>query len=430
MTKRARKLLFIICFVLFLIVAPFVVFYSQGYRLDWNLQEGGIKITQTGGLFLKVWPKQVEIYLDSKLVKKTDWFFGSVLIESLLPKRYKVLIKKESFHSWEKTLEIREKRVTEAKNIILFPQNPNLSFLAQEIKSFWFSPDQKRIIFKTDTSEKEPNWSLKLYDIEGGVQNHLIEENELHPKGADLLGLEFSSDSKRLNLQIGAAEKIKFFELEIDRIPPTLIEKESPSVPLNIVTHLGLNDGVYYLSNLGHLFKTDLNFESQIKITAVPFSLLPETEYELEVFGDFIFLRENQSLYLLNPESKSFEKFFTSLTDLKVSPDFDMVVYWSDYEIWILFLREKVGQSLKTTGEKLFLIRLSEKIGDIVWLNSDYLAFTLGDRIQIIEIDERDKLNVVSLIEIETPKIFFNSNNKKLYILSGGVLYQSPKLLP
>ncbi len=89
-------------------------------------------------------------------------------------------------------MEIREKRVTEAKNIILFPQNPNLSFLAQEIKSFWFSPDQKRIIFKTDTSEKEPNWSLKLYDIERGVQNHLIEENELHPKGVDLLGLEFS----------------------------------------------------------------------------------------------------------------------------------------------------------------------------------------------------------------------------------------------
>ncbi len=201
-------------------------------------------------------------------------------------------------------------------------------------------------------------------------------------------------------------------------------------MPLNIVTHLGLNDGVYYLSNLGHLFKTDLNFESQIKITAVPFSLLPETEYELEVFGDFIFLRENQSLYLLNLESKSFEKIFTSLANLKISPDFDRIVYWSDYEIWILFLREKVGQSLKATGEKLFLIRLSEKIGDIIWLNSDYLAFTLGDRIQIIEIDERDKLNVVYLIETETPKIFFNSNNKKLYILSGGVLYESPKLLP
>ena len=72
MEKRTRKILFLICLFLFLSITPIAVFYSQGYRIDWDPPAGGIKISLTGGLFLRIWPKQVNIYLDSKLKKKTD----------------------------------------------------------------------------------------------------------------------------------------------------------------------------------------------------------------------------------------------------------------------------------------------------------------------------------------------------------------------
>ena len=100
MTKRTRTILFLICFLLFLLAAPSAILYSQGYRLDFENK----KLTQTGGFFLKAEPKQVEIYIDGKLVKKTDFFFGSALIENLLPKRYKIEIKKEGYHPWEKKI--------------------------------------------------------------------------------------------------------------------------------------------------------------------------------------------------------------------------------------------------------------------------------------------------------------------------------------
>jgi len=83
MTKKTRTILFLICLFLFLLIAPSAIFYSQGYRFDFDSK----KITQTGGLFLKVFPKSAEIYLDGKLKKKTDFFFGSILIENLLPKK-------------------------------------------------------------------------------------------------------------------------------------------------------------------------------------------------------------------------------------------------------------------------------------------------------------------------------------------------------
>ena len=418
MTKKTRTILFLICLFLFFLIAPSVIFYSQGYRVDINAK----KITQTGGLFLKVIPKQVEVFIDGKLKKKTDFFFGSALIENLLPKKYKIQIKKEGYYPWEKNLEIREKEVTEAKNIVLIPENPNFGILTEGIKDFWFSPDERKIILSEDY---EQGWALKLYDLEKNVKSHLIEEKDIFPGGVDLLELEFSPDSKEISLEVGMKEQIKHFTLEIDKIPPTLAESEEPLPPFeNALTYKALGQDIYYLNNLGHLFK------NEEKLTEKPFPVKLETEYALEIFPGFVFLHEGQILYQFNPDSKSFEKFFEPIKDLKISPDHKKVVYFSDYEIWILFLKEISNQPQRKAGDKLFLIRLSEQIKDCFWLNSDYLIFNAANKIKIAEIDDRDRINVVDVAEVENPKIFWNKNDKKLYILSNGNLSQSGKLLP
>ena len=132
----------------------------------------------------------------------------------------------------------------------------------------------------------------------------------------------------------------------------------------------------------------------------------------------------------MNSDSNSFEKFFEGIQSSKISPDYKKLVYFSNYEIWILFLEEKLDQPQKKTGEKLFLMRLSETIKNVFWLNPNYLIFNGGDKIKIAEIDDRDKINVIDLAEIKNPplkqaEIFFNQTNKKLYILSEGNLLVS-----
>lgn len=282
MNKNFRGTLFFICFTLFLIIAPIIILSSQGYRIDLNLSEGKIKITQTGGLFLKVLPRQAEIFLDSKLKETTDFFFNSVLIENLIPKKYKVLVKKQGYHSWQKELEIKEKEVTAIDNIFLFPQNPE------------FKP----------LTEEEISQFLTLFN----------------------------------NNQ----------EVALDEL------------------------------------------------------LLDENTYQL----------------------------LEQMNGFKLSPDSKKLVYFSDHEIWILFLKEKQNQPLKKAGEKLFLMRLSEKIKDVLWINSYYLVFSAENKIKISEIDERDKINMIDLVEYENPEIFFNKKDKKLYVLSNEIWYQSQALLP
>ena len=431
MKKNVRKILFFACLTFFIFLAPGLVFYSQGYRVHWNLiiQERKIKITQTGGLFVKAWPRQVEVYLDSEFKKRTDFFFGSTLIENLLPKRYKILVKREGFHSWEKILPVEEKLVTRAENLILFPQDPSLIILSQGIEKFWFFPEEKRIIFK-ELKNEEKEWALKLYNIENNTQSHLIESKDIHPQ-ANFLSLKFEN-LREILLEVEVKEKLEKYLLEINQDPPLLKEKEDRLIlPENVFFYQELNGEIYYLDNSGHLFKTKKVFQPQTKITENPLSILPESEYKIELlFEDFLFLQKDKTLYLLNPEKKSFDIFFQNLKGLELSPDNKKMVYFSEYEVWILFLKEKKQLPIKRVGEKLFLLRLSEKIEEVSWLNNDYLIFANAKKIQITEIDERDRVNVINFTELESPEIFFSRVNKKLYILSKGSFYVSEKLLP
>ena len=420
MTKKTRTILFLVFLFIFLSAAPAVVLYSQGYRIDFDNK----KISRTGGLFLKIEPKQVEIYLDGKLTEKTDFFFGSVLIENLLPKKYEIEIKKTEFATWEKTLEIREKEVTEVKNIVLFPEKPDFSILAEEIKQFWTSPDQSKIILKEE-NKLTHNWALKLYDLNKNVKSQLINEEDASPKGADLLNLSFSEDSKEALLETGIGEKIKYFTLNLNKLPPALVEEEPPATTTeDVIASRKINNDVYYLDKSGYLFK---NAE---KLNDTPFPVEQETEYTLEIFQNFIFLREDKTLYQFSSDLKSFEKFFDGVSILENSPDLKKLVYASDYEIWVLFLKDTLEQPQRKAGEKLFIARLSEKIGNCYWLNNNYLVFNNGNKIKISETDDRNKTNVADIAELKNPEIFWNKIEKRLYVLSEGNLFRSEGLLP
>jgi len=418
MTKKVRTILFIVSLVLFLLSAPTLIFYSQGYRVDFQLPEGGIKITQTGGIFLKVIPKQVKVYLDGKLKKKTDFFFGSALIENLLPKKYKVEVYKEGYFSWQKNLEVKEKKVTEAKNIILFPEKPNFTILTKGVENLWLSPNKKEMV------SKEEGWSLKLYDLGTNIKSHLIKETDIFLKEADLLNLEFSKDNpKEISLEIGIGEQLKYFTLAIDKIPPVLREVTAPT-PLSedLVASQTFNGEQYYLDTFGNLFR------GEEKLTREPFSVKAETNYSLEIFSNFIFLTENQTLYQFNPDSRSFEHFFEGIKNLRISPDQKKLTYFSDHEIWVLFLQEKLDPPQKKAGDKILIARLSKEIQDCFWINSDYLIFNSGELIKISEIDERDQINIIDFAKFKSPEILWNDLNKKLYILSNNNLYASEPL--
>lgn len=425
MTYKKRTILFLGLAVLFLIAAPLTILYCLGWRLDWNTKS----IIQPGVFYFKVWPKNAEVYLDAKLNKKTDFFFGSALIENLKPKKYNVEIKKDGFYIWQKNLEIKKREVTDAKNIVLVPKYSKFNLLNKNVEDFFFSTNDKKIILK---ERMEEGWALKLFEIDKNVKSHLISERDISKEKVEMSDLKFSPDSKTVLLELGFKEKIQYYLLEIDKTPlvltslgslekpeefflPSPLKKETVALTIS-------GDDVYYLDDSGFLFK------NEVRLNLIPHEIKKETKYEITASVFNILLQEDDILYIFEENTKSFQKLFQPIKSFKFSPDWQKLVYANGHEIWVLFLEKNYNQPQREKGEKLFIARFSEELGNIFWYTNHYLIFKTNDKIKIAEIDDRDKINIVDLAEFKNPEIFWA--NKKLYILSEANLYVSEELTP
>jgi len=423
MEKRIRRILFFVFFSIFISIAPILTLYVQGYRLDFENK----RLTQTGGLFIKtITPKQAEVYLDNKLAAKTDFFFSSTLIENLLPKIYNIRVQKQDYYAWEKNLEVKEKQVVEARSIVLFPKDPGFELISSGIKNIWFSKDKKRAVIK---EENENTWNLELYNLEKNVKSHLLKETDFYKAGAELISLDFTDDNN-LFIEVAIKEQINYFEVDIKKIPPLLtkVEELQPLVE-NAVTYQILNGSVYYIDNSGYLYKADESLSSKEKITNEPLNIKQETEYKLHIFNRIIFLQEEKTFYLLNQDKKIFEKFSENTNFLKISPDKRKIAYVSGSEIKVFFLEEQTFQPRRQSKETIFLVRLSENIKDISWINPDYLILITNNALKITEIDNRDRVNIIDIATVENPQVFLDLKAKKFYLLDRGNLFVSKNII-
>jgi len=361
MSTKIRLIMISILAFLFFLFSFFLIAYSQGYRFDF----AKIRIVKTGGLSVKTSPSGVEVYLNNKLVGKTTILLNSVFVQNLLPKKYKVTVKKDGYFPWEKILEVKEKEVTKAENIILFPEKINFMLSEEKIEYFLSPPD-------LEDEEKEPQEILK-----------------------------------------------------------------------DLLTFTIFNNNIFWLSKEGLLIKSDLNGKMLEVLNKKPYQIKEGVKYLIKILPkETVFLLEEKpriappkgviirgkDLFYLNKEKGIFEKFLNNFNNLKISPDFKKILIFSNHEIWLFDLK----------GEKIFLNRFSENIGDCFWLNSYYLVFNAENKIKIMEVDSRDKLNLYTLeleladenvvLEIESPEIFFNQTNKKLYLQTKENLYSSEPL--
>lgn len=110
--KRWAFLLGLTC--VFLIVIPIIIFYAIGYRFN-NFFE----LIRTGGVFLSGDRSGLQVFVDGKFEKKTGFFQRSFLIPSLKPGLHELVVRKDGFLSWTKTVEVFEEKVTEVRPFVV-----------------------------------------------------------------------------------------------------------------------------------------------------------------------------------------------------------------------------------------------------------------------------------------------------------------------
>ncbi|MBI4358988.1 MAG: PEGA domain-containing protein [Candidatus Nealsonbacteria bacterium] len=465
MTKRTRTLLFFFCSFCFLIITPLVVFYNQGYRFDLTTY----RITKTGALYFRVSPRDSEVLLDGRLMKKTDFFFGSALIENLLPGNYSVEIRKEGYSPWRKNLEVKAMAVTEANNVVLFPEKNDFAIFAKGVEKFFPSPSGRKTILQKRDSQGQ---YLTLFDAQSNIEKIFLRDRSFASKAAavSFLDLQWSADSQKILIRtvVNEGERLFWADTQADPASPVALdllngfEKVSFSTGSNpgrqflglkeqalffadldsrktqkIMDHVlafqSFEGKIYLLDNTGIVSRLDnpLATEKQ-PLSDTPFPTRSEVPLELLVSPSNLFLREENSLYRLDEKTRSLVKIVDSLNDFQVSPDGEKLVYLNHGEISVYFLKEKTDQPQKKAGERILLARFSQDIDRAYWLNNNYLIFSVGESLRIGEIDDRPALNVREIAQFKNPLLFFqkSGDNKKASVLTEGNFLLSANLLP
>lgn len=167
MNSKTRRIILCSVIIFFILIAPVIILYSLGYSFDWQEK----KVVLTGGLYIKSIPKRATVYINDKPKKETP-----VFIKRLAPKYYQIKVTKEGFHEWSKKLKIESKLVTEAKDILLIPINPEIEIINEK------NPDnfslKEYIISKTTVSNdvfyiNKPSYILYKTDKDNSFQEQI-----------------------------------------------------------------------------------------------------------------------------------------------------------------------------------------------------------------------------------------------------------------
>lgn len=372
MLKITRLIILLICAVLFLIIMPYILLYSLGYRLDFENR----KIVTTGGIYVKALPQPVEVTIDSTINNKTGLFFNAVFVQNLLPKQHSVLIKKEGYYDYQKNLPVKENEVTKLEHVILFKKN---------------------IAFEVITDK-----SQSLFNQQSAEDKFVIKNNNLY----------YANIPDNANL--------------------TQTQKNT-AVIKNIIAYKISDNRIIWLGLDGFLHGSDVNRENTQKLSETKLEINAKNTYNFFIFNQEILLKENNNVLLLDRNTKTFKDFYSNVKDIKMSPNGQRLLYYNDHEILfsdINQLNEKVflNRFSDTIHECYWLNDdyIIFQLGNRILISE----IDVRDTVNPIELPQTVSLTNGDAVDLKNIKISFSQQDKKLYILNQNTTLVSERLVP
>lgn len=143
MTLRKRRIILAFSCLIFFILAPLLLLYAHGYRIDSHF-----RISKTGGLYVSSPMSGSEIFVKNNLEKTTNILQTGLFLQDLPEGAYQILVAKEGYWPWLKTLNVKESLVAEAR-AFLIPQNPEGKVLLKgHFNAVWASPYNKILLLE------------------------------------------------------------------------------------------------------------------------------------------------------------------------------------------------------------------------------------------------------------------------------------------
>ena len=451
MNPKIQSVISFILIISFIVVAPALIFYAMGYRLN---KPDAKDITQpiiksTGGIRVDS-PIIYNVNMEGIDNNTKTPFFKT----GLDTKPITITLSKEGFYSWNKNLNIEAYLVTLINSVILFPENPKLEPIQELISPFKIIKSFTDTILYSSSNTESPG--LWIYNPISKKNTLLIDSLQINGSLDQKYELVYSNEEDQIIIKTSILEKDQYYlfnSLSNDQIIPVDITKffnyDVNSQNLDIIDLS--NNVITYLQG-GHIFQYNLsvNKKSNIIISNVSKAKLVQNNiYYLKQFTNDIYIYNlNSDIFsLLTSSQNNINQFFVSdnqshlisiendtvwiknlldnslesrkldklnIKDVQFSYDSKRALLYGDNSIYILYLDKSEGYQIKEAGDIDKIYESDKKISNVDFFkgSEEYLTFIEANRLYAIEIDIRgDIINKYNLGEAELYYQFINKND-------------------
>lgn len=162
--------------IIFIVMAPTLVFYTAGYR--WNQNKGVIE--RNGTIIFDTVPRGASITLNGQALKQVTPY----TMQNVAPGTYDIALSLEGYHSWSKTLPVEPERVTFATEVYLWPDVQPMLVREGTFHSVFANDERTEVM--TVSEPKDGKVAYEIWDAENLEQKSKTELNsDFLPNQAD-----------------------------------------------------------------------------------------------------------------------------------------------------------------------------------------------------------------------------------------------------
>lgn len=421
LTRRITILTVLI--VVFAIVAPVILVFALGYRIDF----GQRRLVATGTLFVKTLPKDANIFLNGELSEtKTP-----VTFRLLLPGEYEVKIEKPGYQTWAKRFTIFPKRLTVAHD-----REPGITLLRSDISPELADASSKFLFKKNvelwDASSKD---TVKLLQLENKrtISTQILSDATTTAQfyfddpwlfiytAAGLHAITLDSEATFSFSGLPAPTQIITLGNESFLIQNQgqLLALEGKTGTYTLVRDgiRGLSkarDGGYYVATESEILHFDAASSSQ-ELIARNTDTFAEMQTVIMENTDYFMLGNN----LVRVVDSSLEVLAENVVEATWDNSQKRLFYRTPNELWFFYPEKGESELITRTNAEITAATLASQIG--------YVFYALDKTVTAIEANPNFSRNTFAIVHSETPirTIALDSEQMKLYYLTQEGLFSA-----
>jgi len=416
---------------------------------------------------VKSTPSNANIYLNGKLQSSSAFNIinNSTTINGLRPGNYDLKVSADGYETWEKNVDVHSGVSTEFWNIVLAPQkNTPKELSADGALRYFPSPFGKNVAYVKKNGANLEIWSIvrssnastlilsqKDFDfssdafenIEWNTKETLFVVPVEHGGRGDFIVLDSTKtqDPMFLSQITGLSEmdhvrwspanqnEIYFVAKDDSGSQSNLYRMDlsvgKPEVILEGIKSYDLSkNSIYFLRQNNIVYKTDLDGKSEDQLVLAPIDLSGSDEKtRLIAYDDNrqAIISESGKLYVHNngeTTGDTLKKIADGIKSVQFSNDGKKLLYWSDNEINVLYLRKWDVQPRREENETQQIVRISSPVKNVFWYRDyEHIFFSTQNSVKIIELDSRDHRAIDDIFK-------YNSENfLSSYDSANGIYY-------